>query len=128
MFSPDGHWLAYTDNPGDIFVQSFSSPGGKTQISTNGGAQPRWRGDGKEIFYIAHDKKLMAVPVRPGIKFIADAPHVLFQTRITGARFSYFQYDVTSNGQRFLINSLPPDNTAPPLILVTNWNAQLNRK
>ena len=128
QISPDGHWLAYTYVPGDVFVQSFPGRGGKEQISNKGGAQPRWRADGAELFYIAPDKKLMAVPVQTGAKFVAGTPHALFQTRITGARFVHFQYDVTPDGQRFLINSLSPENTAPPLTLVLNWNAQLKKK
>lgn len=128
QISPNGHWLAYTDNSGDVFVQSSPGHGGKNQISSNGGAQPKWRADGTELFYIAPDKRLMAVPVQTGKKSVAGTPHALFQTRITGARFSYFQYDVTPDGQRFLINSLPPQNTVPPLTLVLNWNVQLNKK
>jgi serine/threonine protein kinase len=127
QISPNGNWLAYTDASGNVFVQPFLGHGGKNQISSNGGAQPRWRADGTELFYIAHDKKLMAVPVLTGKKFVAGTPHALFQTRITGARFSYFQYDVTPDGQRFLVNSLPPENTAPPLTLVLNWNARLKK-
>lgn len=128
QISPNGHWLAYADVPADVFVQPFPGHGGKDQISNKGGAQPRWRADGTELFYIAPDKKLMAVPVQTGEKFVAGTPHALFQTRITGARFVYFQYDVTPDGKRFLINSLPPENTAPPLTLVLNWNTQLKKK
>jgi hypothetical protein len=105
QISPDGRWLAYTGGPGDVFVQPLPGLGGKDQLSNNGSAQPRWRANGAELFSIAPDKKLMAVPVQAGKKFVAGTPHALFQTRITGARFVLFHYDVTSDGQRFLINS-----------------------
>jgi len=59
---------------------------------------------------------------------VAGTPHALFQTRITGARYVYFQYDVAPDGQRFLINSLRPENTAPPLTLVLNWDTELKKK
>lgn len=128
QFSPDGHWVAYTASPGDVFVQPYPGEGGRLQLSSGGGAQPRWRADGKELFYIARDKKLMAVSIDTGTSLAAGAPTVLFQTRITGARFVYFQYDVAPDGQRFLINSLRPDNAAPPLTLEVNWNAQPKEK
>ena len=128
QISPNGQWLAYTRTPGNVVVQPFLDHGGKDQISSHGGAQARWRADSMELFYIAPDKKLMSVPVQAGKKFVAGTPQALFQTRITGARFSFVQYDVTPDGQRFLINSLPSENTAPPLTLVLNWNAQLKKK
>jgi eukaryotic-like serine/threonine-protein kinase len=124
----DGKWIAFTGYPEEVFVQLFSGPGGRIQITTQGGAQARWRGDGKELFYIGTDKKLIAVSVQAGKTVVLGTPHALFQTRITGTRFVWFQYDVTPDGQRFLINSLPPENTAPPLTLVLNWNAELKKK
>src|SRR5207245_314555 len=108
--SPDGNWVAFTGYPGDVFVQPFSGAGGKVKISSQGGTQAKWRGDGKELFYIAPDKKLMAVSVESGSTLVAGTPHALFQTRITGTKFVWSQYDVTPDGQRFLINSLPPEN------------------
>jgi len=128
QISPNGHWLAYTDFPGEVFVQPYPGHGGRVQISNKGGAQPKWRADGTELFYIAPDKRLMAVPVQTGKDFVAGTPHALFLTRITGARFSYFQYDVTHDGKRFLINSLAPENTAPALTLVLNWSEQLKKQ
>ena len=67
QFSPDGKWIAYQSNESgrnEIVVQPFPGPGGKFQISTNGGAQPRWNKNGKEIFYVSLDSKMMAAPVR----------------------------------------------------------------
>jgi hypothetical protein len=71
------------------------------------------------------DFTLMSVSVAAGSPLAVGAPQVLFQTRITGARFVFFQYDAASDGQRFLINSLKPGNANPPLTLVMNWSARL---
>ncbi len=125
QFSPDGRWVAYTGDPGEVFMQPYPAGAGRLQVSNGGGAQPRWRADGKELFYIARDKKLMSVSIEEGPQLAAGVPHALFQTRITGARYVYFQYDVAPDGQRFLINSLKPGNSNPPLTLLVNWTAQL---
>lgn len=130
QFSPDGKWVAYTA-PGSgasprngnyydsqVFVAPFPGPGGRIQISNGGGAQVRWRADGKEVYYISSDKKLMAVPIdtKSG-KAVAGVPHVLFQTRIIAARIVLFQYAVAPDGKRFLINSLPSVGAAPLTVL-----------
>jgi hypothetical protein len=87
-------------------------------VSTTSGAQPRWRADGRELYYIDLDRNLVAVPIafRDG-KLIPGVPQVLFRTRIFGTRVVLFQYAVSSDGKRFLINSLPPQGTAPLTIL-----------
>jgi serine/threonine protein kinase len=126
QFSPDGNWVAFTGNLGfsssrdsDIFVAHFPGPGGQIQISNRGGAQARWSADGKELFYVSADKKLMAVSIdtshgRP----VAGLPHALFQTRIVSARIVLFQYAVSPDGKRFLINSLPLFGSAPLTVLM----------
>jgi eukaryotic-like serine/threonine-protein kinase len=129
-YSPDGRWLVYLGLPaGSPFVMpAAGSGGGRVQISGGAGAQARWRGDGREIFYIAPDKKVMAVPiaVRNGL-LEPGQPEALFQTRIVQARLALFQYDVTSDGQRFLVNSLPREDAAAPLTLLANWMEELRR-
>ena len=127
QFSPDGKWLAYQMQSvgigkADIFVQPFPRPGRRIQISSAGGAQPRWSRDGRQIFYVAPDRKLMAVSFEPQ-KGSAGAPRVLFQTRIVAPSFAFFQYDVSPDG-RFLINSFP-SNSSSPLTLLTGWTALL---
>ncbi len=126
-FSPDGRWLAYvSDESGryQVYVQPFPGPGGKWQISTAGGSQPVWRRDGKELFFIAPDYKLMAVEVvTGGTAFAAGTPRALFQTR--AATLVVRAYDVSPDGQRFLINSLIGDPTSSPITLVLNWTAGL---
>jgi len=122
QFSPDGKWIAYTGTGGhsvrDIFVQPFPGSGGRIQISSAGGAQPHWSHDGKQIFFIQPDRKLMAVSFDPQ-KGAAGAPRVLFQTRIVAPIFLTFQYAVSPDG-RFLINSFPSSSSAP-LTVLTGW-------
>src|SRR5262249_7497139 len=109
QFSPDGKWVAYTtDEFGkpNVVVQPFPDPNqGKRRVSVDGGAEPRWRRDGHELFYLASDGKLMAVPVNSGAAFEFDKAIALFQTPLSvGSRPSpTFRYDVMPDGQRFLI-------------------------
>jgi eukaryotic-like serine/threonine-protein kinase len=129
QFAPDGRWIAYTAPSGgptisEIFVQPFPGPGGRMQISSAGGGQPRWSRDGKRIFYIQRDKKLMEANFDPRAGSVG-VPRVLFQTRIVASNFVLFQYDVAPDG-RFLINSVPA-HSASPLTLLTGWTALLKR-
>jgi dipeptidyl aminopeptidase/acylaminoacyl peptidase len=132
QFSPNGQWVAYESNESgqlEIYVQSFPGPGGKRQVSAGGGTEPRWRGDGKELFYISPDGKLMTVPIQSaGQTLEAGAPIALFQTRIV--RFPVpqkSQYAVTRDGQRFLINTIVSEPTAPPITIIANWTRALKK-
>jgi Tol biopolymer transport system component len=126
-FSPNGRWMAYTSNQTgreEVYVQSFPPSGDKWLVSTNGGRWPRWRRDGKELFYLASDQKLMAVAVDGGGAFHATVPKVLFQTReITGR----YPYTVTPDGQRFLVNTPLEEASTSPITVVLNWTAELKR-
>jgi serine/threonine protein kinase len=128
-FAPDGHWLAYTSNESgrdEVYVQSFPPSGGKWQVSTGGGAQPHWRGDGKELFYIAPDRKLMAVDVKFGSTFEISAPKALFQTQIV--RYDApNRYVVNRDGQRFLVNSPVEELSQTPITVVLNWTSGLKK-
>jgi eukaryotic-like serine/threonine-protein kinase len=126
QFSPDGKWIAFTgfgltagyEDP-ELYIGHFPGPGRRIQISTHGGAQARWRGDGKELFYITRDKKLMAVAIDTSHdEPVAGLPHVLFQTRIIASRVVLFQYAVSPDGKRFLINSMPAVGAAPLTVLM----------
>jgi len=124
-FSPDGRLFAYdSDESGryEVYVQAFPGPGGKWQISSAGGSLPRWRGDGKEIFYLSLDNKIMAVPVETVPTFHAGAPAPLFAVHpgLAGT-----VYDVSTDGKRFLVNSLPADQGSPPLSLLVHWTGLL---
>jgi Tol biopolymer transport system component len=136
QFSPDGRWLAYTSNESgrpEIYVQSFPASGGKWRVSTHGGAHPRWRGDGKELFYLdLHGKKLLAVAVKGAAHtFEAEVPVALFDVNvgryIPGLLAGMYHYDVTADGQRFLVNTLVEEPTASPITVVLNWIAGLKR-
>jgi eukaryotic-like serine/threonine-protein kinase len=125
--SPDGHWLAYvSDESGkwEVYVQRFLSPGAKWQISSNGGKDPQWSQDGKELFYVAADQKLMVVAVHAGLSLDPSTPKALFQFR-GASDFLGGSYDVAVNGQRFLVTALVGEEASPPLTVVINWTAML---
>jgi eukaryotic-like serine/threonine-protein kinase len=132
QFSPDGRWVAYASNETgkwEIYVTSFPEAHGKWQVSTGGGEQPRWRGDGKELFYLSADRKMMAVPVTAGAKFDGASPVALFQTTPRQAvNYSYqFAYDVSRDGQRFLINTQVKQAETQPMSIILNWPAKLHK-
>jgi Tol biopolymer transport system component len=129
QFSPDGRWLAYcSDETGkqEVFVVPFPGPGEKWQVSTGGGCQSRWRGDGKELYFLDSEKRLVAVDVKTaGPIFEVGVPHALFQTHLENP--SAYNYDVAADGQRFLCNDTP-ENSTTDITLVVNWDAELNKK
>jgi serine/threonine protein kinase len=136
--SPDGRWLAYATNDSgmyQIMVQSFPDPTrGRWQITAQGGIEPKWRHDGRELYYIAYDGKLMAVPIKetkPGQPFEAGTPTTtLFQTPLTVSRTQIprdRRYDVAPDG-RFLI-AIPVAAGGPePVTAVVNWTAAIDKK
>ena len=132
QFSPDGKWVAYASNETgkwQIYVTSFPEGRGKWQVSTGGGEQPRWRGDGKELFYLSLDRKMMAAPVTTGTHFDAGAPVVLFQStpRQPVMVHDLFVYDVSRDGQRFLINTQVKQADTAPMSVILNWPAKLGK-
>jgi dipeptidyl aminopeptidase/acylaminoacyl peptidase len=131
QFSPDARWVAYASNESgrlEIYVQSFPPGRGKWQISTNGGAQPQWRRDGRELFYMSGDLKLMAVEIRAAPnRFEASLPRPLFNLHIVTLPVVRNHYAVSADGQRFLVNTLVEESAPSPLTVVMNWTADLKK-
>jgi eukaryotic-like serine/threonine-protein kinase len=134
QFSPDTRWGAYcSDESGrlEVYIQSFPKAGAKWQASIGGGVAPRWRPDGKELFYIGPDSSLMAVTVAalPDGSLNVGKPSRLFQTRIMGGFSNNVrkQYAATPDGQRFLINSIVEDKEIPPITAILNWTERLKK-
>jgi len=128
-FSPDGRWLAYTSLESgrwEVYVTPFPGPGDRWQISTAGGYQPRWRRDGKELFYLSPDKKLMSVEVKTVSGFEPGVPRPLFETGLAAVGGANL-LDVSADGQRFLIVTPTGEQRTLPLTLVLNWTAELAR-
>ena len=126
-FSPNGQWVAYQSNESgraEIYLRPFPGPGGRFPVSSGGGAQPQWRNDGKELYFIAPDAKLMAVSTDlTGTSPTIGSPSALFQTRIYlggSEQPDRGQYDVARDG-RFLINTVLGEASAPPIVIVQNW-------
>ena len=125
QFSPDGKWVAYQSNESgrdEIYVRPFPGPGGQWQISVDGGIAPRWRRDGKEIYFVSPDRSMMAAVVTvKGDSLSPSQPVMLFRPNIaaSGARP---QYDVARDGL-FLIDAEQTDHTAAPITLLQNWKA-----
>jgi dipeptidyl aminopeptidase/acylaminoacyl peptidase len=130
-FSPDGRWVAYTSNDSgraEIYMTSVDSPRQRWPVSTAGGFQPRWGADSKEIYYVTADSRLMAVSITVGGKDVeVGRPRQLFRTQLIFPADQPFttRYDVASDG-RFLLNI--PVRPEPPLTVVVNWLAQLQRQ
>jgi Tol biopolymer transport system component len=132
VLSPNARWMAYeSDESGkkELYVQSFPTSGAKWQISANGGSQPLWRGDGKELFYLGGDRKVTAVEVNTETgTFTHSTPRDLFETRISkGDGHPGRQYAVASDGQRFLVNTLAEEGAYNYIGVVLNWTATLKK-
>ena len=128
-FSPNGKWLAYCSSESGeqkIYVVSFPGPGGKWQVSPGGGCYPRWRHDGKELFYLSTDNKIVAAEVRgDASSFSVGAVNALFETRVYRSAFGGF--DVAADGQRFIV-AYEPGQPNVAITLVENWDGELNKK
>lgn len=139
-FSPDGRWIAYVSNETgrqEVYIQPFPDLNRKWQVSSAGGIYPRWRPDGLELFYLAPDMQLMAVPVQTAAlpaSITPGAPRALFSTRLattgpyvfTAGVFAKAQYAVAPDG-RFLMN-VADEAVAPPITVVLNWPAELENQ
>ena len=137
-FSPDNHWVAYAaDESGrfEIYVRPFSpdsnaglaNAGGKWLISTDGGRSPHWRGDGKELYYISPDQRLMAVEVAVDSAFHAGVPKPLFTVPPSNAGTMFPPWGLTFDGKRFLFITPPQQTGQAPFTLVLNWPSLLKK-
>ena len=133
QFSPDGRWVAYSsDESGrpEVYVQPFPGPGPKIQISTAGGMQPKWRRDGKELFYrVDGTGKLMAVEVKADGQFQAGVPQVLSveTTVATHGMLTGDHYAVSADGKRVFSIKANQESAAAPITVVLNWTAGLKK-
>jgi Tol biopolymer transport system component len=125
-FSPDGHWIAYTsDESGrqEVYVRKFEGgpafAGGRL-ISIGGGSLPKWRRDGKELFYLSPERKLMAVDIDTSSVLTAGLPQPLFQTKVHMADY-LVSYAVAANGQQFLLNTPAEEMESSPITVIVNW-------
>ena len=130
-FSPDGRWIAYqSDESGrfEVYIRPFPGPGGKWQVSTGGGTRPRWRSDGKELFFYRGDGTILAAQIKLGPASIdADSGRTLFKVVALGGALRDI-YDVTGDGQRFLVAGPEDANSSSPFSLVVNWQAEVKKK
>jgi dipeptidyl aminopeptidase/acylaminoacyl peptidase len=125
QFSPDGRWVAYETNESgrfEIIVQPFPVATAKWQVSTGGGIQPRWRADGKELYFIAPDGKLMAASITTGETFAAGRPVALFTVALAPGAGNNKQEYVVSRDDRFLVNQPLEAPIPKPITLILNWH------
>jgi dipeptidyl aminopeptidase/acylaminoacyl peptidase len=131
-FSPDGKWIAYVSDEAqrpEVYIRSFPDGATKIRVSADGGDEPEWRRDGKELFYLAPDSTLMAVEIRQDSKTLtlgAVAP--LFVTNVERQRVIRNNYTASPDGQRILVMSPLVHPSASPLVGMLNWAAGLSSK
>ena len=127
--SPDGRWLAYaSDESGawEVYIQSFPDAGMKQIISVGGGAQPNWRRDGHELFYLSADHRIMSVDITSGETLRVGQPRALFRAPVEGSLNSYrSHYAATADGQRFLVDTTEPEPHRDAISVLVNWRALL---
>jgi eukaryotic-like serine/threonine-protein kinase len=132
QFSPDEKFVAYSSSETgnwEVYVSPFPGFGSKWQVSRGGGEEPRWRSDGKELFYLAPNGMLMAAEVKNGAGFEAGSPNALFRThpRQPISAMDFFSYDVTADGQKFLVNTKVDSSNSAPLSVILNWSAEMEK-
>jgi Tol biopolymer transport system component len=130
-FSPNGRWLAYVSNETgrfEVYVRPFAGPGGKQQISTEGGLEPLWAPTGKELFYRS-GRKMMVVEVTTDSSFTKNAPRLLFEGQFVGPNIPIGRSAISPDGERFLMLE-PVDSSQPAnqMNIVLNWSEELKKK
>ncbi|MGH7680543.1 MAG: protein kinase domain-containing protein [Candidatus Eiseniibacteriota bacterium] len=131
QFSPDGRWMAYSSGESgrrEIYIRPFPGPGGKWQVSTQGGVHPKWRRDGKELYFLTPDGNMMAADITAGTGIQSGTPRVLFRTGAPEPEVNGPCYAVSADGQQFLIRKSISGVTVSPTTVVLNWAAGLGAK
>ncbi len=126
QFSPDGRWIAYCRTElgrPEIYLTSFQEPGERIRISMSGGSRPRWKKDGKELYFVSVDNELIATPIQPGANLQVGKPKPLFRMSAAG----WHDYDVTADGERFLVVENLPGQGADAIVVTTSWTSRLGR-
>jgi Tol biopolymer transport system component len=126
-FSPDGRWIVYSSDESskrEVYVQSFPAGAGKVQVSTGGGDRPRWRHDGKELYYVGPRGTLMAVEVKPGASLQVGVPKLLFEAGLVSF---LHRYDVARGGDRFVMAAPVEGAAAEPIRVILNWTLGLKK-
>jgi serine/threonine-protein kinase len=129
-FSPDGHFIAYnSDESGraEVYVRPYPGPGGKWQISTDGGTEPVWNPKGRELFYRSGNK-MMAVDVTTEPTFSVGKPKMLFEGAYIPTPRSFPDYDVSPDGERFLMLKSTEQSAPAQINVVLNWFEELKQK
>jgi Tol biopolymer transport system component len=128
-FSPDGRWLAYvSDESGryEVYVRPYLEGRGRWLVSAGGGSEPLWSPNGREIFY-RHEGKMMVVPIRTEPEFSPGSPSVLFEKELKSGIYGTLSYDISPDGQRFLMIERNLEMTRNQLNIVLNWREELKR-
>ena len=128
--SPDGNWIAYStqeSGKSEIYVTPFPGPGPRVKISTAGGSEPRWRRDGKEMYYLDLNDDVMALDIKLAPTLDASVPHELFHTRPARIVAEFSSYDVSPDGTQFLVNTLLGEKMPPPFTVILNWASELKK-
>jgi hypothetical protein len=128
--SPNGRWLAYQSDEtrrDEIYVQTFPNPGGKSQVSKNGGNHPVWSRDGKELFFLDPQGRMMAVDIGRGEGFQAGVPKALFPTRFAAINAFTNWFDVSKDGRFLIPNQVEEAAASVPISVVINWMAGLKK-
>ena len=132
QISPDNRWIAYSSNESgrfEVYIQDFPMAKSRVQISSEGGIQPHWRGDTRELYYLSPAGKMVAVPIKIGASIEAGAPTELFQTRTPGGPQAVTRrhFQPSADGQRFLVRTLSDEASTTPYVVTMNWPAGIKK-
>ncbi len=132
VFSPTGRWVAYVSNESgryEVYAARYPGGGSRVQISSNGGTQPVWRGDEKELFYVAPGDQIMSVPIDTSTSVLRPgAPTRAAEVVLRPSRDEEREYDVSRDGRRFIVNTVSADRRSLPITVLLNWQVDLGRK